>query len=44
MIWAAFQGDLAQVQDLLEKVTDINAFDEVCYVKYTPKYMASLCF
>eukprot|EP01032_Pedospumella_encystans_P008917 gene8917-10535_t len=28
LIWAAFQGDLEQVQDLLGKITDINAFDE----------------
>ena len=32
LIWAAFQGDLEQVQDLLGKITDINAFDEVCFV------------
>lgn len=31
MIWAAFQGDLEQVQDLLGKITDINAFDEVSF-------------
>ncbi len=32
LIWAAFQGDLEQVQHLLGKITDINAFDEVCTI------------